>query len=198
MQTRQTIAIIGASGNLGSAISRSLSKRNYRLLLKADEPEQLDALIAEIKNIHPSADVEMQGCSMEASWEADIIILAIPYEKEPAIAAKIQEVANQKVVIRMARLLYSFNEGMVENSFPDVEARLQNLLPNSKVVNVFNNRGADLPPLPDGNMKVKVLLAGNDDEALETAADLLRQAGFNPIIARDANQGESINTIFSF
>lgn len=33
MKTKQTIAVIGASGNMGSAISKSLAKGNYRLLL---------------------------------------------------------------------------------------------------------------------------------------------------------------------
>jgi predicted amino acid dehydrogenase len=37
MQTKQTIAVIGATGNMGSAISKSLSKGNYRLLLGATD-----------------------------------------------------------------------------------------------------------------------------------------------------------------
>jgi short-subunit dehydrogenase len=41
MQTKQTIAVIGATGNMGSAISKSLSKGNYRLLLGATDQEKL-------------------------------------------------------------------------------------------------------------------------------------------------------------
>ena len=49
MQTKQTIAVIGATGNMGSAISKSLSKGNYRLLLGAAHQEKLETLVNEIR-----------------------------------------------------------------------------------------------------------------------------------------------------
>ncbi|MBD0280323.1 MAG: NADP oxidoreductase, partial [Flavisolibacter sp.] len=58
MQTKQTIAVIGATGNMGSAISKSLSKGNYRLLLYANQQEKVQALVEEIKRNNPAADVE--------------------------------------------------------------------------------------------------------------------------------------------
>jgi short-subunit dehydrogenase len=67
MQTKQTIAIIGATGNMGSAISKSLAKGNYRLLLKGGKPEALKALKAEILKTTPLADLEAMDCSRNAS-----------------------------------------------------------------------------------------------------------------------------------
>lgn len=49
MKTIQTIAVIGATGNMGSAISKGISKGNYRLLLYANDPEKVQALAQEIK-----------------------------------------------------------------------------------------------------------------------------------------------------
>ena len=49
MQTKQTIAIIGATGSMGSALAKSLAKGNYRLLLKSNKAEALKDLVAEIK-----------------------------------------------------------------------------------------------------------------------------------------------------
>jgi 3-hydroxyacyl-CoA dehydrogenase len=49
MQTKQTIAIIGATGNMGSAIARSIAKGPYRLLLKASKQDELDALVTIFK-----------------------------------------------------------------------------------------------------------------------------------------------------
>lgn len=74
MQTKKTIAVIGASGNMGSAISKSLSKGNYRLLLKGNDQHKLDTLAAEIKNGNSAADVEVIACTTEAAWEADYCI----------------------------------------------------------------------------------------------------------------------------
>src|SRR5687767_2149105 len=87
MQTKQTIAIIGATGNMGGAISKSLSKGNYRLLLKGNEQEKLDTLVKEIKRKNATADVEASACPTEAGWEADIIILAVPYQAEKEIVS---------------------------------------------------------------------------------------------------------------
>ena len=41
MATKKTIAIIGASGNMGSAIAKSLAKSPYRLLLFGKEEAKL-------------------------------------------------------------------------------------------------------------------------------------------------------------
>src|SRR6476619_3307257 len=99
MSTKQTIAIIGATGNMGSGIAKSLSRSNNRLLLFARQADKVQALVDDIKKSNPSAEAEAIACPTNASWEADIIILAVPYGEEKEIAAKIKEVANQKIVI---------------------------------------------------------------------------------------------------
>ena len=122
MSTKQTIAVIGASGNRGAAISKTLAKGNNRLLLIANEKEKVENLAQYITNNTASAEVEVLECPTDASWEADLIILAVPYQAEKEIAEKIREVANQKVVISL------------NNSYNSSQEALQNLLPNSKVV----------------------------------------------------------------
>src|SRR6478609_2684521 len=113
MKTKQTVAVIGATGNMGSAISKSLSKGNYRLLLCANDQERAQALVQDIKNSSPFADVESIDCAVNAGWEADVIILAVPYQAEKDIAKKIQQVANQKIVISIANPLNETYNGLV-------------------------------------------------------------------------------------
>ncbi len=184
MQTKQTIAIIGATGNMGSAISKSLAKGNYRLLLKSNDNDKLDGLVKEIKSQNTKADVESAVCPTDASWEADVIILAVPFEAEKEIALKIKEVANQKIVISIANPLNQTFDGLV--TAPDTSAaeQLQLLLPNSKVVKAFNTTfAADFSsPVIDGK-QVDAFIAGNDEEATQTVSEMVATAGFNPIIA---------------
>ena len=184
MHTRQTIAIIGATGNMGSAIAKSLAKGNYRLLLKGGRQEALDALVKEIKNLHPLAEVEAMACATEASWEADIIISAVPYSAEKEVAEKIKGVANQKVVISIANPLNETYNGLVTSADSSAAEELQKLLPDSKVIKAFNTTfAADFSqPVIDGK-QVDALIAGNDDEALQTVSELVATAGFNPVIA---------------
>ena len=186
MHTKQTIAIIGATGNMGSAIAKSLSKGNYRLLLKSGKAEALDALVAEIKKDHAAADVEASVCPKDASWEADIIILAIPYAAEAEVSERIKEVANQKIVISIANPLNETYNGLVTPPDSSAGEELQKILPHSKVVKAFNTTfAADFAaPVIDGK-QTDAFIAGNDDEAVQTVTELVQTAGFNPIVAGD-------------
>lgn len=184
MQTKQTIAIIGATGNMGSAISKALAKGNYRLLLKGNDKDELTKLEKEIKSVTPSADIDGSLCPKDASWEADIIILAVPFGAQKEVAEKIREVASRKIVISIANPLNE-NYDALETP-PDTSAaeELQKLLPNSIVVKAFNTTfAADFKtPVIDGK-KVDAFIAGDDEEAVTNVAELVSTAGFNPIIA---------------
>jgi 8-hydroxy-5-deazaflavin:NADPH oxidoreductase len=184
MKTIQTIAIIGASGNMGSAISKSLAKGNFRLLLCANDLDKVQAVADEIKSSNPAADVEAIDCTREASWEADIIIAAVPYAAEKEVAEKIKEVANQKIVISIANPLNETYDGLVTAPETSAAEELQRLLPNSKVIKAFNTTfAADFStPVIDGK-QADAFVAGNDEEALERVTELVETAGFNPIVA---------------
>lgn len=196
MQTKQTIAIIGSTGNMGSAIAKSLAKGNYRLLLKANKQEELEALVGEIQNTIPGADVEATACPKDASWEADIIILAVPYSAEREIAERIKEFANQKIVISIANPLNETYNGLVTPPDTSAAEELQKLLPHAKVVKAFNTTfAADFSsPVIDGK-QVDAFIAGNDEDATSTVAELVSTVGFNPIIAGNLSVSRTLENM---
>lgn len=184
MKTKQTIAIIGASGNMGTAIAKSLAKGNNRLLLFASHPEKAQSLAADIQRNQEAADVEALDCPTAASWEADLIILAVPYTAEKEVASKIKEVANQKIVISIANPLNKTYDELLTDPGTSAAEDLQKLLPNSKVVKAFNTTfAADFSTPVIAEKVVDAFIAGNDHEAVETVSELVRTAGFNPIVA---------------
>jgi NADPH-dependent F420 reductase len=187
MAAIKTIAIVGATGNMGSAIAKSISKsRNYRLLLMSNEPEKLVALKKEVEKTAQHEEVFALSCAKEASWEADIIILATPYESEQEVANKIREVATGKIVISISNPLNSSYNDLVTPSDTSAAEELQRLLPTSKVVKTFNTTFAAnfKTPTIDGQT-ADAFIAGNNGDAVETVAEIVRTAGFNPIIAGD-------------
>jgi NADPH-dependent F420 reductase len=199
MKTKQTIAVIGATGSMGSVISKSLAKGNYRLLLCSDDNGKVQTIMNDIRNSHPAADVEAVDCSEQASWEADIVIAAVPYQAEKEVAEKIKEVANQKIVISIANPLNETYNGLV--TVPDTSAaeELQKLLPNSKVVKAFNTTfAADFAtPVIDGK-QVDAFVAGNDEEAVNTVTELVTTAGFNPIVAGELSVSRTLENMQLF
>lgn len=185
MATIKTIAIVGATGNMGSAIARALStSSNYRLLLMSnDQDKLLDLRLALEKS---GSEVYALSCAKEASWEADIIIVATPYEAEKEVAEKIREVGTGKIVISISNPLNSAYSDLVTTPDTSAAEELQKLLPNSKVVKAFNTTfAADfVTPVIDGKT-ADAFIAGNNSDAVETVSALVKTAGFNPIVAGD-------------
>src|SRR6185436_2560737 len=138
MARNKTIAIIGATGNVGSAIAKCLSVTNNRLLLMANEADHLAQLISEIKLTSSSAEIESASCAKEASWEADIIIVATSSQEGKEIAERIREVAIGKIVISVSQPINGYLNIAASPSNISASEELQALLPHSKVVKTFN------------------------------------------------------------
>lgn len=181
---------------MGSAISKSLSKGNNRVLLFSNEKEKVESLTKEINNLNTTADVETMECPSDASWEADVIILAVPYQAEREIADEIKEVANQKIVISIANPLNETYNGLITSPDTSAAEELQKLLPNSKVVKAFNTTfAADFSTPVINGSQVDAFIAGNDEEAVNTVTDLVRTAGFNPIVAGDLSVSRTLENM---
>lgn len=194
--TRCTIAVIGATGKMGAAISKSLAKGNYRLLLRANDQEKLQTIINDIKTATASADVETINCPVDACWEADIIIAAVHYGAEKEVADKIREVSNQKIVISISNPLNETYDGLVTAPYTSAAEELQKLLPHSKVVKAFNTTFASdfAAPVIDGK-QADAFIAGNDEDALQTVSEMVRTAGFNPIIAGNLSVSRTLEAM---
>jgi predicted dinucleotide-binding enzyme len=79
----------------------------------------------------------------DGCWEADIIILDIPYNEETEVAELIKEVSTQKIVVS-----FSENKNAFEND------GLQNLLKYSKVVKAFKTINSPVTSLYDKDQDV--------------------------------------------
>ena len=196
MQTKQTIIIIGATGKMGSAISKSLAKGNYRLLLNGRDSNKINDLLIEIKKENSSSDVEAIDCSFNGCWEADIIISAVPFSAEEEIAQKIKEVTNQKIVISIANPLNESYNGLTTEPGTSAAEELQKQLPNSKVIKAFNTTfAADFTAPVINGKQCDAFVAGNDEDALQIVAELVNTAGFNPVIAGELSVSRTLESM---
>ena len=184
--TKQTIAIIGAGGNMGSAIAKGIAGGNYRLLLFDRNPEKMGSLNEDIRQSYPEADVELMTCPHESSWEADIIVLAVPHGSEKQLAKEIRDVATQKIVVSIANPIDADFSKLTTDPDSSAAEELQQWLPHSKVVKAFNTTfAADFEHPVIDSKQTDAFVAGNDEEALQTVAELVETVGFNPVIVGD-------------
>lgn len=171
---KKIIAIIGATSKMGTAITKGLAKNNYRLLLFADDRKNLDSLAKEIRTINPLADIDCMGCAADASWEADIIIPAVPSCSQKEIAHKIKPYANRKIVISIPDSLNETKNNLATPTDADSVEELQTLLLGAKVVTAFTFFRNDFSqPVIEGNQE-DTFFASDDEEALETIAEILK------------------------
>jgi predicted dinucleotide-binding enzyme len=187
----KTIAVIDAPGDLGSAIANRLAKAHYHVLL-ADHHARCPALSIRILRLlfrsnrvkGPQTGIEVISSVREASWEADIILLATPYEAQAEVASKIKEVVTGKIVISMANPLNEISDRLVAAPTTSVAEELAQLLPHSKIVKAFNTIFATHTERPKVSGKiVDVFVAGDDEGAMSEVMQLVRDAGFNPLFA---------------
>jgi predicted dinucleotide-binding enzyme len=188
MAQRKTIAIVGATEKRGSAIAKNLARGNYHLLLMSEDAENLSILKNELAG--STAEIETIGCAKNACWEADIIIVATPYEKEKEVAEKIKEVATGKIVISVSNPLDHNYDRLFPSSNNSAAEELQRMLPYSKVVKTFNAAYAENAILR--GQEIDTFLAGNNGDAIETVSEMVRQAGFNPFVVGDLSMSRAL------
>ena len=188
--TKKTIAILGAGGRMGSGIARSLARTGYRVLLSDESEnglllasERLPFLLGQIKIGVPQADVEIATSLREASWEGDIVIPTVPYEVQAEVASKIKDVVTGKIVISTTNPLKKTCDGLLTPPTTSAAEELAQHLPHSKIVKAFNTifpAQIERPTVAGTN--VDVFVAGDDREAVSTVVELVKDAGFNPVL----------------
>ena len=180
MHTPKTIVIIG-TGATGKGIAAGLSGSRYRVLLCGHDFLETRSFVEELQAANPFYDIEALSCSYEASWEADIIILAISAPHQPEVAERIKKVASQKVVITIS-----------ENG-----SSLQALLPYSKIVEAFSGINAATFNLGSGKKSVRCPVSTGHPEVADDAAAVVTAVGFTPVVKESIRQAGYASPSFS-
>lgn len=158
MQYNNIVAILGANSDVGQRIAKSISGQYPVLLMDADK-EALKELQKAIQVNNPAANITLLECSKEASWEADIVIIAVEKEEEQQlIAERINEFTTCKIVIQIRP----------ENNSMQ---HLQHKLPYAKFMLVdWGNTAA--------------IVEGKDEMALSVTGEIIHLCGLQPIFKK--------------
>ncbi len=155
MAIKKTIAIVGATGELGRAIVNKFAFTPYRLLLVSDKLLELREFSAKLQQQQIEAEIEPLECVKDSCWEADLIVLSVAPAEEERVADLIKEVATQKIVV------------VVSGNKNDCR-ELENVLPYSKIVKAVINTEANT-----------VLLNGKSESVNEEILSIFKQAGYH-------------------
>ena len=175
------IGIIG-TGQIGGALAEHWAKAGHELLISSRHPDELKPLAAKLG---PRVRV---GTPKEAAAFGDAVLISVPYKALPQVGKDYAQELAGKVVLETGNP-YPQRDGDMA-----VKAREQGtgvaskaFLPGVKLVRAFNaiNAGDLRREGHRSGTPLAIPLAGDDKDALAVASQLVRDAGFEPVIVGD-------------
>jgi hypothetical protein len=176
--TKLRIGVIG-SGHIGGTIGGLWVKAGHPVLFSSRHPEELKDLVA---GLGPLARA---GTVAEAIAFGDVLFLAIPYGALPQLGQDYASALKGKIVLDADNAVSTRDGAIADEVERDgIGVVSQKYLPGTHLVRAFNTmsymifaREANRP-----DPKLAIPIAGDDPEAMKVAADLVRDAGFEPVV----------------
>ncbi len=184
------MATIG-SGREGSALGSLFVKAGHKLMFSSRHPDQLKEMVA---GLGPLAQA---GTVAEAVAFADVVLLVVPYTAIESIAAQHgKALATKKLVLDVSNPIPRRDgEDFVKQINQQGGAGLATakMLPGAHIVRGFNAIGSGkLAELAqrEGDKKVGVPIAGDDQAAIALASSLIKEIGFEPVLVGGLAMGK--------
>jgi NADPH-dependent F420 reductase len=175
------VTIIGA-GNVGRGIGHRLIAGGHDVTLVDRDPEEAEQLVEELRGAAEGrATVEAAGPGAELRGE--VVILAVYYPGSLEIAGELGDKLAGKVVVDIANPLnQTFDDLATAPGTSAAEEMAATATAGTKVVKAFNTTFSGT--LVEGQVAgqpLDVFIAGDDQEAKETVAQLVRDGGLRAI-----------------
>jgi predicted dinucleotide-binding enzyme len=171
------IGIIG-SGHIGSTIGRLWVKSGHPVLFSSRHPEELKELVA---GLGPLAH---NGTVAQAISFGDALLVAVPYSALPQLGKDYADALAGKITLDACNAVAARDGTIAEEvEHNGIGVTSQKYLPGTRLVRAFNTLSymilarEALRPEP----RLAIPIAGDDAEAVQVAAGLVRDAGFEPV-----------------
>ena len=172
------VGIVG-SGNIGGTLGVLWAQAGYEVCFSSRHPDQLGDLV---KRAGPSARA---GMPREAAAFGEVVLISVPYGAVPQLGRDLAPELAGKVVLETGNPYPSRDGAMAEPALAKgTGLSSAEFLPGVRLVRAFNSvpagalaSGANRP-----GERIAIPLAGDDAGALEVAARLVRDAGFEPVV----------------
>jgi 8-hydroxy-5-deazaflavin:NADPH oxidoreductase len=175
------VTIVGA-GNMGRGIGHVLMRGGHSVTIVDRDPEEAEQLAEELRSAaEGGATVEAAGPG--AQLRGEVVILAVYYPGSLEIARELGEELAGKVVVDISNPLNQTFDGLATEPGTSAAEELAAALPaDARVVKAFNTTFSGT--LVEGQVAgqpLDVFIAGDEEGAKETVAQLVRDGGLRAI-----------------
>jgi len=182
------IGIIGA-GMIGSTLATLFVDAGHEVRVASRHPDELRLLIARLGR-NASA-----GTPADAAAYGEVVVLTVPLEAVPGLAKELAPLLKGKIVLDTGNA-YERRDGVIAreaSAHPQGSAGwAAAMFPGSRWVKAFNTvyyKTMQSKAHQRGD-RIGIPLASDDRLALETAQELVRQAGFDPVVVGALAKGK--------
>jgi len=177
-QDKLRIGVIG-SGHIGGTIGGLWVKAGHPVMFSSRHPEELKDLVAGLGQLAQAGTVE------QAIAFGDVVFIAVPYKALPDLGKDYGAALKGKIVLDAGNSTQARDGDITaEVNREGIGITSQKYLPGTRLVRVFNALNymvfAKEANRPDPRLAIPI--AGDDAQALQVAAGLVRDAGFDPVV----------------
>jgi predicted dinucleotide-binding enzyme len=171
------IGVIG-SGNIGGTIGGLWVKKGHPVFFSSRHPEELKDMIAKLGSLAKAGTVE------EAVTFGDVLFIAVPYGAIPQIGKDYSAKMKGKVMLDACNAV-STRDGAIADEVEQngIGVTTQKYFPGVRIVRAFNTMSYMVFAREANRLDPKLVIpiAGDDPQAVQIAAALVRDAGFDPV-----------------
>jgi len=169
------IGILGGTGPAGSALGARLASCGFEVVIGSRSVERATSACDAIFAKWPGRTLSIQGGDNEAAAEAEIVVIATPWEAAAATAGSVAKFLEGKVVISMANALAKVGDDFEPLVPPrgSVAAHVQHAVPHSMVAAAFHHLPARALANLDRPVESDVLICSDHPAAYEATAELV-------------------------
>jgi NADPH-dependent F420 reductase len=176
------VLIIGA-GNMGRGIATRLANSNANLIIHDVDATKAQALATELGGNTAGSRIRVTTEPTAAVATSDIVILASWYAVNLETARTLGAALSGKIVVDISNPLNESYDGLVTAPGTSAAEMIRSVVPaDTKVLKAFNTTFAGTLVAGEvAGQPLDVFIAGDDDVAKSTLAELVRAGGLNPI-----------------
>lgn len=135
------IGVIGATGPAGQAVAVQFADIGDQVVVGSRSEERAAATVGELHDRWPDRELDLVAGDNRAACDADVVVLATPWEGVPATVADLADALEGRLVVSMVNALAKWGRYMVPLVPPtgSITAAVALALPGSRVAGAFHN-----------------------------------------------------------
>ncbi len=183
MSDKETIAILGGTGDLGTGLAIRWSKAGHKIVIGSRTLEKAQTAVDALHKISPDTPaVAMEN--LDAAAAGDIVVLTVPAEHQISTLDYVKDHLQGKILIDVTVPLVPPKVGTVQlPAEGSAGKRAQDFLGEEvMVVTAYQNIAAHLLQ-QDVEIECDVLVSGNKKAAREKVIELSKAAGMTALHA---------------